>query len=58
MKTMTQREIAARDAVLIACDALVRNELGKCWTLDAHMQRKREMLDIVDGYTASDEVAR
>ena len=49
----TQKEIAARDAVLFACDALVRNELGESWTLDAHRQRKRALLDIIDGYTTT-----
>lgn len=46
---MTRTEIIARDAVLLALDRIVESELGDKWTLEKHMKRKHELLEIVDG---------
>lgn len=42
-------DASARDAVLEAVDAIVQQELGEEWTLEAHMERKAALLRIVDG---------
>jgi len=41
-------EVRERDAVLHALDAIVTAELGSEWTLDGHMARKSELLNIID----------
>ncbi|NDC18724.1 MAG: hypothetical protein EBZ87_00435 [Microbacteriaceae bacterium] len=42
-------DASARDAVLQAMDAIVQQELGEGWSLEAHMERKAALLRIVDG---------
>lgn len=45
---MNRKEMAIRDAVLHAVDALVYHELGETWSHENHSARKRELLDIID----------
>lgn len=45
---MRRDDILCRDAVLAALDRIVEAELGKKWTLEKHMKRKHELLEIVD----------
>lgn len=47
----TKSELAARDAVLLAADALVHHELGEGCTY-AHMERKGQLLRIIDSYVS------
>lgn len=45
---MTTDYIKERDKVLLLVDRLVVIELGEAWTLNAHMERKAAILEILD----------
>jgi hypothetical protein len=43
----TRAELRQIDAVLWALDKIVEHELGDSWTLEAHMARKGELLEVI-----------
>jgi hypothetical protein len=53
-RAKTHTEIIARDAVLIAVDAIVRHQLGAHWKPGAHMALKAAYLEIIDTAAAAD----
>ena len=48
MAQLTDEQIAARDALLVAVDDVVREIHGPAWTPEKHRQTKRLILAVID----------